>query len=445
MADILVYPWPLASHAMATLKIAKTLRSAGHTVVYVSIGVETAIVRDNGFVQEVILADEAPGGMRFSNRSQRQTERFFRENLPRIVNRLERAFDGMVAKYKFELALVDRNHVFSALPLYGRGVKPVMIWATLPADRRPGIPPLTSAILPTRTVLGRLRVNLEWVLTSANAWKSIRAMGLSPIVKDLARRNDFPRERLTRGPLGWELQIPEVVACAECFDVSPAAHPMRHYLGPCIDFERREPDFDWALLTPGRKLAYCALGTSGHVYPGALAFLGRVVEALRGLEGWDVVLAAGDFYQDVAETIARASVPHIVVVRDAPQLALLKRADVMLTHGGLGSIKECVHFGVPMVVFPGFSDQLGNGARVAHHQLGAVGDLGRSSAADIRALVTQVTSSPAIRANLTRMQQAFAASDQDEAIRALVDQLLDSRSPSAPASLRAWLSAPTGA
>jgi UDP:flavonoid glycosyltransferase YjiC (YdhE family) len=220
---------------------------------------------------------------------------------------------------------------------------------------------------------------------------------------------------------------------------------MRHYLGPCIDFDRREPDFDWALLTPGRKLVYCALGTSGNTYPGAMAFLGRVVEALRGLDGWDVVLAAGDFYPEVAERIGRASVPHFAVVRDAPQLALLKRTDLMLTHGGLGSIKECIYFGVPMVVFPGSSDQIGNAARVAHHQLGVVGDLRRSSAADIRSLVTQVTSSAAIRANVARMQQAFVEADRDQAIRAVFDQLLDPRSSSRPPSHRGRLSAHTGA
>jgi len=381
----------------------------------------------------------------FSNGSKRQVNRFFRESLPGIVSRLESAFDAMVRKYRFELALVDRNHLFSALPLYGRGIQPVMFWAMLPADRRPGVPPLTSATLPARTALGRLRVNLEWLLLSSSAWMSIRATGLSRIYKDLARRHGFPLERLTRGPLGWELQIPEVVACAECFDVWPAPHPMRHYLGPCIDFERREPEFDWALLTPGRKLVYCALGTAGNTYPGALAFLERVVEALRGLDGWDVVLAAGDFCQEVAQTIARAAVPHFVVVRDAPQLALLKRTDVMLTHGGLGSIKECIYFGVPMVVFAGSSDQIGNGARVAHHQLGAVGDLRRSSAADIRALVTQVTSSAAIRAKVARMQQAFIKAEREQPVRALIDRLLDPRSSDRPASQRGWLSAPTGA
>lgn len=98
MADILIYPWPIASHAMATLKIAKTLRSAGHTVVYVTVGAENPVIRESGFVQEVIFSDEMPDGARriFANRSERQVDRFFRENLPGIVSRLERTFDELL-------------------------------------------------------------------------------------------------------------------------------------------------------------------------------------------------------------------------------------------------------------------------------------------------------------------------------------------------------------
>jgi UDP:flavonoid glycosyltransferase YjiC (YdhE family) len=45
----------------------------------------------------------------------------------------------------------------------------------------------------------------------------------------------------------------------------------------------------------------------------------------------------------------------------------------MITHGGLGSVKECIALGVPMNVYPLKDDQQGNGARVVHHRLGRAG------------------------------------------------------------------------
>jgi zeaxanthin glucosyltransferase len=411
MASILLFPWPFASHGLATLEIARTLRSAGHSVLYVSLGIESAAIRDNGFLQEVILTDLLSEGLPpfLANRSNRSVHKLMREWMPMFVRRLESALDEVVAKYGVDLAVVDRNHSYVALPLYGAGVFPVIGWATLPADRRPGVPPLLSRSLPSRSIAGRARSALEWSFLSAITWLSIHRAGVTDIFKSLAKANNFPREQLKAGRLGWELEIPQVVMSPECFDVWPAPHPGRHYLGPCIDFERIEPEFDWSRLVDGRPLALCALGTSHLLGGDAVGFLRRVAEALSSLEGWNVVIAAGDAHVELSETAARAK-GHLIVVKDAPQLALLRRADLMITHSGLNSVKECLYFGVPMVTFPGTNDQFGIAARVAHHQVGASGDFRKSSSAEIRQLVARVTSSAAIRQNLERMRQAFVES-----------------------------------
>jgi zeaxanthin glucosyltransferase len=54
-----------------------------------------------------------------------------------------------------------------------------------------------------------------------------------------------------------------------------------------------------------------------------------------------------------------------------PQLDILKYADLMITHGGLGSIKECMDAEVPMLVVPinKAIDQLGNAARIEANSL----------------------------------------------------------------------------
>jgi UDP:flavonoid glycosyltransferase YjiC (YdhE family) len=60
-----------------------------------------------------------------------------------------------------------------------------------------------------------------------------------------------------------------------------------------------------------------------------------------------------------------------------PQVDFLKYTDFMITHGGLGSIKECFDAKVPMLVFPINKrvDQIGNGVRVEINGWGIRGDL----------------------------------------------------------------------
>ena len=48
---------------------------------------------------------------------------------------------------------------------------------------------------------------------------------------------------------------------------------------------------------------------------------------------------------------------EIVIVPSAPQLEILKRASLFLTHTGFGSMHESLYFGVPMVAMPISADQ----------------------------------------------------------------------------------------
>lgn len=53
-----------------------------------------------------------------------------------------------------------------------------------------------------------------------------------------------------------------------------------------------------------------------------------------------------------------------------PQRYVLQRASVVVTHGGLGTIKESVHAGIPIIVLPALFDQPFNAMRVRYHGLG---------------------------------------------------------------------------
>src|SRR5690606_4443087 len=99
-------------------------------------------------------------------------------------------------------------------------------------------------------------------------------------------------------------------------------------------------------------------------------FFRMCFEAL-GDVGARVVLACGKRISDDALKSAPSS---FVVARSVPQLDVLERASVFVTHGGMGSVMEALYFGVPMVVVPHNFEQGVTAKRVAELGLGVALD-----------------------------------------------------------------------
>ena len=61
---------------------------------------------------------------------------------------------------------------------------------------------------------------------------------------------------------------------------------------------------------------------------------------------------------------------NVIAVNKAPQLELLQRATLCVTHAGLNTVLESLAQGVPMVAIPVGYDQPGTAARIAHYGVG---------------------------------------------------------------------------
>src|SRR5438067_10614640 len=79
-----------------------------------------------------------------------------------------------------------------------------------------------------------------------------------------------------------------------------------------------------------------------------------------------VVLSVGKW----TNIAALGSVPRNIIVKEfVPQLELLQRTALFVTHGGMNSVSEALYYGVPFVVIPQTADQNLAGRRI--EQLGA--------------------------------------------------------------------------
>jgi UDP:flavonoid glycosyltransferase YjiC (YdhE family) len=93
-----------------------------------------------------------------------------------------------------------------------------------------------------------------------------------------------------------------------------------------------------------------------------------IAEGCAGLNAQLVLSLGGGLEQDQFASLPRDP----ITVPFAPQLELLKRAAVCITHAGLNTALESLTNGVPMVAIPITNDQPGVAARVRWTRSGEV-------------------------------------------------------------------------
>jgi MGT family glycosyltransferase len=158
--------------------------------------------------------------------------------------------------------------------------------------------------------------------------------------------------------------------------------------------------FDFSRLD-GRPLIYASMGSLQnqieHVFE-------TIAEATAGLDA-QVVLSYGSADADVRQDLPGAP----ITAAYAPQLDLIERASVVVTHAGMNTAMESLACGVPMVAVPVTNDQPGVAARIAWTGTGEVLPFGKLKSDRLRALVRRVLEDGSYRESAARLQQAIRA------------------------------------
>ncbi len=126
------------------------------------------------------------------------------------------------------------------------------------------------------------------------------------------------------------------------------------FVGPSLPASSRGEDPLLAELdgacAGGTPLVYVSLGT---VFNDRADFLRASAEAFAGTEA-QVLIAAGRKVrlEDVGPLASNVRIRPFV-----PQLEVLRRARLFITHGGMNSVNEGLYFGVPLLLYPQMSEQ----------------------------------------------------------------------------------------
>jgi zeaxanthin glucosyltransferase len=431
MARIVFKIYPAFSHCNATLGVARQLRARGHDVVYAGVPEMERYVRAQGF-DFIIDADTASHPLHGRHQvrptlgQKIRRRRALRQMVTARRREIMRAntFDRLVKNARPDILLVDAHYAPFCISLFRLPVQWGIFSTKVALDRAPGRPPIESAVVPRPTFASKIQCALAW------KWYFLRrriaqatSFGTFPtpaVIAAAARKAgaaaagfDFDRCLI----MGLS-DVPEFILAPREFDFPRIAKPHQRYVGPSIDFERKETCYDAAFasakarlfdVTDPRPLVYCSLGSLPWQYHGVSGFFSRLIAASTG-QPWRLVIATGPDFE--RRDFARLP-SNVSLFQHVPQLEILPHARLMVTHGGVNSITECIHSGVPMLVYPGSSDidQQGNAARVIYHRLGLRGDLGRDSAATIGGKISAVLDSPEFPAAVVRLRCAIRGSE----------------------------------
>ncbi|UCG25824.1 MAG: glycosyl transferase [Chloroflexota bacterium] len=170
------------------------------------------------------------------------------------------------------------------------------------------------------------------------------------------------------------------------------------FVGPSI--ADRDEKLGFSLDFGRGSLVYISLGT---IFGLSQAFYRLCCQAFSG-DDKRVLVSAG---QGVDLGELEPFPDNFLVRRYVPQLEVLKRADVFITHGGMNSVGESLWYGVPLVVIPQGSDQYLVARRVEKLGLGAVLDKRSITPQALRQAADLVMADVTIDENIKRIQDSF--------------------------------------
>ncbi|TQF17726.1 hypothetical protein FJV41_01795 [Myxococcus llanfairpwllgwyngyllgogerychwyrndrobwllllantysiliogogogochensis] len=425
MATILLAPLPVPGHVNPSLRIARSLQRGGHRVIYLGILEIEDEVRAEGFEFTPLFGDVFPKGKLTELRATaarlkglrllwflRTQARCFNEALRRMV---EGEVDALLARLQPDLLICDEKLRHLAIIGHGLDVPVLQMNVTIPpefiprpegASRGPG----RGAAMPGERLL--------------------MALGLFPRLRPallaLARKHRYPLKNIETVPMLDRSLSPELLLCPKEFaEVRVRSTPGEYcYIEPCIDHERREPEFPWERLREDRPLVLFALGTLAATSKHNLRILQEAFLAAARRPDLQFVMVVGSTMEPAMFDVP----PGVIAVKVAPQLGLLRKAAVMVNHAGTNSVKECIAFGVPMVSIPLQFDQPDIGRLIELHGVGRTIPPPEFTADRLLEALDDVLQNPAYKKACEQLRVHFVQAESARGAAGPIEEFLARRS-----------------
>jgi MGT family glycosyltransferase len=362
---MLVVP-PLAGHINPTLAIGRRLMAAGHEVTWVGCGrrVRALLPHDLPLIPILETAEQDINAS-WMAKAQKVTglesfQFFYEEFLVPLADAMLPGVLQAIDQFQPDLILCDQQALAGALAARLKRIT----WATLATT--------SAAVFNPIVQMPKVK---EWM------------------IETLGKVQDrYGLKRWERPDLSQDLVL--ILSVRELIHSTEDIPDHFHFMGPSLREEQDATDFPWHLLDPERRKVYLSLGTVNAER--SRKFYAKVKEAFAD-PGLQLILAApADMLGPVPD--------HFIVQRYVPQLALLKKVDAVIFHGGHNTFCETLLHGLPAVVAPIKDDQPVIADQLVRSGAGLRVHFDRVKSADLAAATHRILDEPEFRNAARRLQ-----------------------------------------
>ncbi|HTF62924.1 MAG TPA: glycosyltransferase [Edaphobacter sp.] len=409
---------PLSGHLNPMTALARRLQSRGNEVIFFGVPDVEPFARAAGLDFVAYGEREYPVGSIdkvYSSVAQLHGFEVVRHSCMDLSPDLTRVtFDYLaeqLATTGVEAVVIDTIHFFIELVPLGMSLPYVHIWNVLHLD--------FSGATPASIFSSPLDTSQEGLDRNAANLQKIGAI-LGPIAEIAKSYSDKVGLEIDwNDPAATLSKLAVITQTPKEFDFPGIPWPAQfHYAGPFHDDEGREPVlFPWDKLTD-KPLIYASLGT---LVNGLYDVYKHILEAVEPLEDVQVVLSVG---RNINPENLGPIPSNTIVVRSAPQIELLKRAALCITHAGLNTTLESLAHGVPMVAIPIAYDQPGAAARIAHHGTGEFIEVDELTTDRLRNLIEKVLQDPSYRERANSFQKVISKTRGLDVAAGIIEQAL---------------------
>lgn len=426
-------PFHWASDLNPTFALAKKLRNRGHRVHYLCIPDTAERIRSQGFDFTAVFSRAFPeGSLAKQYESEAQGKRYgvveFRDRF-RVTCELLREGEIECATRDLhpDILLTSSGMPWVGIAAWQIGVPVISFSSTLISVEDSAVPPFRSELIPRKAPLSRLRTWLEWKKLFLYRRLYSKDWDISEDLKALAGDCGYPAEKIDFRVETWpRLLLPELIFFPKELDFPRLRKPEgAFFIEGSVDIERRDGDFSWDRLADDKPLVYCTLGSLlPFKFPArASQFFQMFMDAMAQRPALQGVVTIGNYLKSDEFNCPA----NVFIAPVAPQVEVLKRASLMVSHGGVTGVKESALMGVPMLLIPVSYDEFGNAARVVYHGLGTRLRLKEVSAFELGKLIDRVLEDSSYSARAKLMSERLVTLEHQSPGVAIIESILAGR------------------
>lgn len=309
---ILMVNLPFSGHTNPTLELAKTFVSLGHEVTYIHSPDWKSKIEKTGAI--FIPYDNYPDSLTTSQKEVKSWGAAYQ-----TVKRIGKEFDCLI----YEMLFLPGKALADQL-----GIPAFRLFSTFSLNEK---------------VLRDFGKTGGWYMTFIFRYPLLCKIISRVLQKKFhLRYGSIAKEMMDNAPkLNFTYTVKEFQIYSDEFDSS------YKYVGAPIG-SRDEKKFDFSKMK--QPIIYISLGTLLNT---SVKFFRKCIEAFQK-QPVSVIMSIGN----VVKVEQLGEIPdNIFVYSFVPQLEVLQKAALFITHGGMNSVNEALFYGTPMLVIPVGNDQ----------------------------------------------------------------------------------------